>query len=151
MQAWKLAPALAAGNTVVLKPAELTPLSALYVASLIKEAGFPPGVVNIVPGYGYTAGYAIALHKGVDKFAFTGSTQVKTIYLLSFSKLSKAAFHLYLHYSYHTNSHLWPDKNNLISCRLLRIICKVYEDNHLDVNFLCYIIPLYNVTYNGII
>lgn len=76
MQAWKMAPALAAGNTIVLKPAEQTPLTALYIASLIQEAGFPPGVVNIVPGYGATAGYAIARHKGVDKFAFTGSTQV---------------------------------------------------------------------------
>lgn len=76
MQAWKIAPALTAGNTVVLKPAEQTPLSALYVAHLIEEAGFPPGVVNIVPGYGPTAGLALAKHKGVDKFAFTGSTQV---------------------------------------------------------------------------
>lgn len=75
MQAWKMAPALAAGNTLVLKPAEQTPLTALHIASLILEAGFPPGVVNIVTGYGPTAGSAIAKHKGVDKFAFTGSTQ----------------------------------------------------------------------------
>ncbi|CAK5083801.1 unnamed protein product [Meloidogyne enterolobii] len=65
--AWKLAPALAMGNTVILKPAEQTPLTALYVANLIKEAGFPPGVVNIVPGYGPTAGKAIATHPKVDK------------------------------------------------------------------------------------
>jgi aldehyde dehydrogenase (NAD+) len=76
MQAWKLAPALAAGNTVVLKPAEQTPLTALRVGELILEAGFPPGVVNIVPGYGPTAGAAIAWHKGIDKVAFTGSTEV---------------------------------------------------------------------------
>lgn len=76
MQAWKMAPALAAGNTLVLKPAEQTPLTALHIANLIKEAGFPPGVVNVVPGYGPTAGDAIAKHKGVDKIAFTGSTQV---------------------------------------------------------------------------
>ena len=64
------------GNTVVMKPAEQTPLTALYVADLIKEAGFPAGVVNIVPGYGPTAGAAIASHKDVDKVAFTGSTEV---------------------------------------------------------------------------
>lgn len=76
MQAWKLAPALCAGNTIVLKPAEQTPLSALYVAALLVEAGFPPGVVNIVPGYGPTAGAAISTHSKVDKVAFTGSTEV---------------------------------------------------------------------------
>lgn len=76
MQAWKMAPALAAGNTLVLKPAEQTPLTALHIANLSKEAGFPPGVVNVVLGYGSTAGDAIAKHKGVDKVAFTGSTQV---------------------------------------------------------------------------
>jgi len=76
MQAWKLGPALAAGNTVVLKPAEQTPLSALRVGELIIEAGFPPGVVNVLPGYGPTAGAAIAWHHGIDKVAFTGSTEV---------------------------------------------------------------------------
>ncbi|XP_033760284.1 aldehyde dehydrogenase X, mitochondrial-like isoform X2 [Pecten maximus] len=76
MMAWKLGPALACGNSVVLKPAEQTPLSALYCASLLKEAGFPAGVVNIVPGYGPTAGAAIAEHMQVDKVAFTGSTEV---------------------------------------------------------------------------
>ncbi|WP_427162506.1 aldehyde dehydrogenase family protein [Aliinostoc sp. HNIBRCY26] len=76
MQAWKLAPALATGNTVVLKTAEQTPLSALRVGELIVEAGFPPGVVNILSGYGPTAGAAIAHHMDVDKVAFTGSTQV---------------------------------------------------------------------------
>ena len=76
MQAWKLAPALAAGNTVVLKPAEQTPLSALRAGELIVEAGFPPGVVNILPGYGPTAGAAIAYHMDIDKVAFTGSTEV---------------------------------------------------------------------------
>ncbi|HOR28211.1 MAG TPA: aldehyde dehydrogenase family protein [Candidatus Sumerlaeota bacterium] len=76
MQAWKLAPALACGNTVVLKVAEQTPLSALRVGELIIEAGFPAGTVNIVPGYGPTAGAALARHMDVDKIAFTGSTEV---------------------------------------------------------------------------
>src|ERR1700741_1261242 len=76
MQAWKLGPALAAGCTVVMKPAEQTPLSALRVGELINEAGFPPGVVNLLPGYGPTAGAAIARHMDVDKVAFTGSTEV---------------------------------------------------------------------------
>ncbi|XP_051235980.1 aldehyde dehydrogenase family 1 member A3 [Dicentrarchus labrax] len=73
---WKIAPALSCGNTVVIKPAEQTPLTALHVGSLIKEAGFPPGVVNIVPGFGPTAGAAIACHMNIDKVAFTGSTEV---------------------------------------------------------------------------
>ena len=76
MQAWKLGPALACGNTVVLKVAEQTPLSALRVGELMLEAGFPEGVVNILPGYGPTAGAAIARHMDVDKVAFTGSTEV---------------------------------------------------------------------------
>ncbi|XP_048252474.1 aldehyde dehydrogenase, mitochondrial-like [Haliotis rufescens] len=76
MLIWKIAPALACGNTIVVKPAEQTPLSALYIASLVKEAGFPPGVVNMVPGYGPTAGAAIASHPDVDKVAFTGSTEI---------------------------------------------------------------------------
>jgi aldehyde dehydrogenase (NAD+) len=76
MQAWKLAPALACGNTVVLKTAEQTPLTALRVGELILEAGFPAGVVNILPGYGPTAGAALARHMDVDKIAFTGSTEV---------------------------------------------------------------------------
>lgn len=76
MQAWKLGPALATGNTVVMKPAEQTPLTALRIGQLIVEAGFPPGVVNIVPGYGPTAGQAISRHFDVDKVAFTGSTEV---------------------------------------------------------------------------
>lgn len=74
MAAWKLGPALACGNTVVLKPAEQTPLSALVLAELIKEAGFPPGVVNVVNGYGREAGAALVDHPLVDKVAFTGST-----------------------------------------------------------------------------
>uniref|UniRef100_A0A803TZN4 Aldehyde dehydrogenase 1 family member A3 n=1 Tax=Anolis carolinensis TaxID=28377 RepID=A0A803TZN4_ANOCA len=76
MLIWKMAPALCCGNTLVVKPAEQTPLTSLYVGSLIKEAGFPPGVVNIVPGYGPTAGAAISTHPQVDKIAFTGSTEV---------------------------------------------------------------------------
>ncbi|XP_012685831.2 retinal dehydrogenase 1 isoform X2 [Clupea harengus] len=76
MFAWKIGPALCCGNTVVIKPAEQTPLTALHMAKLIKEAGFPPGVVNVVPGYGPTAGHAIAYHSDINKVAFTGSTQV---------------------------------------------------------------------------
>jgi aldehyde dehydrogenase (NAD+) len=81
MQAWKLAPALAAGNTVVLKPAEETPLSALRIGELILEVGFPEGVVNIVPGLGPTAGAAIANHMDIDKVAFTGSTETGRLIL----------------------------------------------------------------------
>ena len=76
MQAWKLGPALATGCTVVMKPAEQTPLSALRVGELLMEAGFPEGVVNLLPGYGPTAGAALARHMDVDKVAFTGSTEV---------------------------------------------------------------------------
>lgn len=72
--AWKVAPALAAGNTVVLKPAEQTPLSALALAELALEAGIPPGVFNVVPGFGPTAGAALTAHPDVDKVSFTGST-----------------------------------------------------------------------------
>jgi aldehyde dehydrogenase (NAD+) len=76
MQAWKWGPALAAGCTIILKPAEQTPLSALRVGELALEAGFPPGVINIVPGFGETAGAALCEHMDVDKVAFTGSTDV---------------------------------------------------------------------------
>lgn len=75
MMGWKLGPALATGNTIILKPAEQTPLTALYIAQLIKEAGFPEGVVNVLPGFGETGAY-LANHKHVDKVAFTGSTEV---------------------------------------------------------------------------
>ncbi|SOZ40329.1 aldehyde dehydrogenase family protein [Cupriavidus neocaledonicus] len=71
---WKMGPALAAGNTVVIKPSELTPLSSLRVAELMAEVGFPDGVVNVVPGYGHTAGQRLAEHPRVGKIAFTGST-----------------------------------------------------------------------------
>ncbi|KAH7405843.1 aldehyde dehydrogenase-like protein [Phaeosphaeria sp. MPI-PUGE-AT-0046c] len=74
MAAWKLGPALCTGNTVVLKAAEQTPLSILYLGNLVKEAGFPPGVVNFINGDGRKAGAALAQHMGVDKIAFTGST-----------------------------------------------------------------------------
>jgi aldehyde dehydrogenase (NAD+) len=73
---WKMGPALAAGNTVVLKPAEITPLSSLKIAQLMLEVGFPPGVVNVLPGYGHLAGQHLAEHPGVQKIAFTGSTAV---------------------------------------------------------------------------
>jgi phenylacetaldehyde dehydrogenase len=76
MAAWKIGPALAAGCTIVLKPAEQTPLSALLLAEIAAEVGFPPGVLNVVPGFGETAGAALAAHHGVDKVAFTGSTEV---------------------------------------------------------------------------
>ncbi|XAR50160.1 Aldehyde dehydrogenase (NAD(+)) [Bertholletia excelsa] len=81
MFAWKVGPALACGNTIVLKTAEQTPLTALYVAKLFHEAGLPPGVLNIVSGYGPTAGAALASHMNVDKVAFTGSTETGKIIL----------------------------------------------------------------------
>ena len=76
MAAWKLGPALAAGCTIVLKPAEQTPLSAILLGELICEAGFPDGVVNVVTGFGETAGAALAAHPDIEKVAFTGSTEV---------------------------------------------------------------------------
>jgi acyl-CoA reductase-like NAD-dependent aldehyde dehydrogenase len=79
MAAWKLGPALVTGNTIVLKPAEQTPLTALLLGDLIVQAGFPAGVVNIVPGFGPTAGAAITRHAGIDKVAFTGSVEVGKI------------------------------------------------------------------------
>ena len=95
MAAWKLAPALAAGNTVVLKPAEQTPVTALELAKLIQEAGFPEGVVNIVTGYGETAGAALASHPGIDKIAFTGSTEVgKMIARAAAENLTKVSLEL---------------------------------------------------------
>lgn len=76
MLSWKIAPALAAGCTVVLKPSELTPMTALYMTKLFKEAGLPAGVVNIIVGYGPTVGNELASSHKVDKVAFTGSTAV---------------------------------------------------------------------------
>ncbi|ATY14153.1 betaine-aldehyde dehydrogenase [Amycolatopsis sp. AA4] len=94
MAAWKIAPALAAGNTVVLKPAEQTPLTALLLGKLFEEAGFPPGVVNIVTGFG-DAGAALAAHDGVDKVAFTGSTEVgKKIVQAASGNLKKVSLEL---------------------------------------------------------
>ncbi|PYX42324.1 MAG: betaine-aldehyde dehydrogenase [Acidobacteria bacterium] len=81
MAAWKLGPALATGCTVVIKPAEQTPLSCLLLGELVQQAGIPDGVVNIVPGYGETAGAALAAHPEVDKIAFTGSTEVGRLIL----------------------------------------------------------------------
>src|SRR5258707_7196846 len=95
MAAWNLAPALAAGNTVVLKPAEQTPVGAMELARLIQEAGFPEGVVNIVPGYGESAGAALAAHPGIDKVAFTGSTEVgKLIAKSAAENLTKVSLEL---------------------------------------------------------
>jgi phenylacetaldehyde dehydrogenase len=95
MAAWKLGPALATGNCVVLKPAEQTPLTALKLAELIAEAGVPDGVVNVVPGYGETAGAALAAHNDVDKVAFTGSTEVgKLIVAAAAGNLKKVTLEL---------------------------------------------------------
>ena len=95
MAAWKLGPALAAGCTIVLKPAEQTPLTALRLGELICEAGFPDGVVNIVTGYGETAGAALAAHPDVDKVAFTGSTEVgKLILKAAAGNLKKVSLEL---------------------------------------------------------
>jgi phenylacetaldehyde dehydrogenase len=95
MAAWKLGPALATGNTVVLKPAEQTPLTALRLGELFQEAGFPEGVVNIVTGYGETAGAALAAHPDVDKVAFTGSTEVgKLILQAAAGNLKKVSLEL---------------------------------------------------------
>lgn len=95
MAAWKLSPALAAGCTVVLKPAEQTPLTALRLAELIQEAGIPDGVVNVVTGFGETAGAALAAHNDVDKVAFTGSTEVgKLIAKAATGNLKKVSLEL---------------------------------------------------------
>jgi phenylacetaldehyde dehydrogenase len=95
MAAWKLGPALATGCTVVLKPAEQTPLTCLRLGELIMQAGFPEGVVNIVPGYGETAGAALAAHPDVDKIAFTGSTEVgKLIVHAATGNLKKVSLEL---------------------------------------------------------
>jgi len=95
MAAWKLGPALATGCCIVLKPAEQTPLSALRLGELIMEAGFPDGVVNIVTGYGETAGAALAAHPDVDKVAFTGSTEVgKLIVQAAAGNLKKVSLEL---------------------------------------------------------
>lgn len=89
MATWKLAPALAMGNCVILKPAEQTPLSALRLAELVNDAGFPAGVVNIIPGYGPTAGAAIAVHPEIDKVAFTGSTEIGKLVMSECAKSMK--------------------------------------------------------------
>jgi phenylacetaldehyde dehydrogenase len=95
MAAWKLGPALAAGCTILLKPAEQTPLTALYLGELALEAGLPPGVLNILPGFGETAGAAIAAHPGVAKVAFTGSTEVgKLIVQAAAGNLKKVTLEL---------------------------------------------------------
>jgi aldehyde dehydrogenase (NAD+) len=96
MLSWKLGPVLATGSTTVLKPAESTPLSALYLSQLLVEAGMPKGVVNIVPGFGATAGSAIASHPRIDKVAFTGSTATGKIImkLAAESNLKKVTLEL---------------------------------------------------------
>jgi acyl-CoA reductase-like NAD-dependent aldehyde dehydrogenase len=95
MAAWKLGPALACGNTVILKPAEQTPLTALRLGELIMEAGLPEGVLNIVTGFGPGAGSSIAEHPNVDKVAFTGSTEVgKIILKASAGNLKKVSLEL---------------------------------------------------------
>ena len=95
MAAWKLAPALACGCTIVLKLAEQTPLSGLRLAQLMDEAGFPPGVVNVLTGYGEGAGAPLAAHDLVDKVAFTGSTEVgKLIVKAAAGNLKKVTLEL---------------------------------------------------------
>ncbi len=95
MAAWKVAPALACGNTVVLKPAEQTPLTALRLGELAAEAGFPPGVLNVAPGYGETAGAALVRHAGVDAISFTGSTEVgRTVMREAAGTLKKVSLEL---------------------------------------------------------
>jgi phenylacetaldehyde dehydrogenase len=95
MAAWKLGPALATGNCVILKPAEQTPLSALRLAELMAEAGLPEGVVNVITGFGETAGAALAAHRDVDKIAFTGSTEVgKLILAAAAGNLKKVSLEL---------------------------------------------------------
>jgi phenylacetaldehyde dehydrogenase len=95
MAAWKLGPALATGNTIVLKPAEQTPLSALRLAELCHEAGLPDGVLNVVTGFGETAGAALAAHPDVDKIAFTGSTEIgKIIVKAAAGNLKKVSLEL---------------------------------------------------------
>lgn len=92
---WKLGPALAAGNTVVMKPSELTPLSTLRIAELALEVGFPPGVINVVTGYGHTAGARIAEHPGIGKISFTGSTDTgRSIVRASAGNLKKVQLEL---------------------------------------------------------
>ena len=92
---WKMAPALAGGNTIVIKPSELTPLSTLKIAELMKRVGIPDGVVNVVPGYGHTAGARIAEHPDVKKIAFTGSTATgRRIVQASASNLKKVQLEL---------------------------------------------------------
>ena len=95
MAAWKVAPALACGNAVVLKPAEQTPLTALRFGELAAEAGFPPGVLNVVPGFGETAGAALVRHPGVDAISFTGSTEVgRTVMRAAAATLKKVSLEL---------------------------------------------------------
>ena len=96
MLAWKFGPALAAGNCIVLKPSEFTPLTALLTAQLIVEAGFPPGVVNIVNGYGHIVGEAMSHHMHLEKVAFTGSTLVgrKVVRAASESNLKEVTLEL---------------------------------------------------------
>ncbi|MDE2763134.1 MAG: aldehyde dehydrogenase family protein [Gemmatimonadota bacterium] len=95
MAAWKVGPALACGNTVVLKPAEQTPLTALRFGELAAEAGFPPGVLNVVPGYGENAGAALVRHPGVDAISFTGSTGVgRTVMREAAGTLKKVSLEL---------------------------------------------------------
>ena len=95
LASWKMGPALAAGNAVVLKPAELTPLTTLALAELLREVGFPRGVINVVPGYGETAGQRLAEHEGVGKLSFTGSTRVgRRIVAASVGNLKKLQLEL---------------------------------------------------------
>lgn len=86
MFSWKVGPALATGNSIILKPSELTPLTACKVAELSVQAGFPPGVLNIVTGYGKVVGHALSSHPNIEKIAFTGSTLVGREVLMQAAK-----------------------------------------------------------------
>jgi len=96
MWTWKIGPALATGNTVVMKPSEITPLTAIRMCSILQEAGIPDGVVNLVTGYGDTVGEAITSHMRIEKVAFTGSTRVgrKIMEAAAKSNLKKVSLEL---------------------------------------------------------
>jgi aldehyde dehydrogenase (NAD+) len=118
MAAWKIAPAVAAGNCVVVKAAEQTPLSVLYLATLVKEAGFPKGVINIINGYGREAGAALASHMDVDKIAFTGSTETgRQIMKLASVNLKSITLETGLPHHDCVSSKNWADFNQVASLR----------------------------------
>jgi len=116
MLIWKWSPALATGCTLILKPAEQTPLTALYAAALAKEAGFPAGVVNVIPGYGPTAGAAIAEHSEIRKVAFTGSTSYNTLGKLSMYESQAPHNRLVVFLILHLSIWMYLDTETLQQC-----------------------------------